>query len=327
MRILILKMSDEEYENLKETIEMKKAARAAETQRSRIRCEAMISAILLIVLIACLRSCVISVENKGAIEKNVKPVKTVSANATVKKDDDLTELKKQINKYIEGKSGDWSVCVKNLSTGKQLSVNNHQVYAASEIKLYALATAYSQIADGKLKEDDIYNTLFNMTANSDNASFNSIVWSVGKYSINEWCKKNGYKDTVQCHGLNPADNADGLTTVPGGYNLTTVEDVTKIMESIYRGECVSKEYSEKMLDMLFKQKYRDKIPAGIPKDVKVANKTGETDDVSHDAAIVYLNGSTYILSVMVSDPSKAWDHFDEFKGLSELVYKYFSEKK
>lgn len=264
-------------------------------------------------------------------DKKNKPTKNlttkVSASKSVKKPktqiDDLSRLKNQLEKQISEYSGDWSVYVKNLDTGQSFAINSHPVYAASTIKLFALAAAYQQIFEGYITEDEIYDTLFNMAANSNNESFNSVVWTLGKYYITDWCKRNNYDDTNQCHGLYPSSNGDGLET-SNGYNMTSVTDLGKILEDIYYGRCVSEKYSKKMLNILFHQKYRDKIPKGIPSDVPTANKTGETDDVSHDCAIVYSDGADYIISVMVVNEGHAWENFDQFQYVSSKVYSYFN---
>ncbi|MBR1864443.1 MAG: serine hydrolase [Ruminococcus sp.] len=239
------------------------------------------------------------------------------------KPDDLSDLKKMLEDKIAPYTGEWSVYVKNLDTDKSITINNRPIYPASIIKLFALGAAYQQINDGIFVEETLYPDLEQMAVHSNNVAFNNIVWDIGKTAITDWCRENGYKDTEQNHGLNPADNAEGLAT-SDKRNVTTVEDVGKMMESIYRGECVSKVCSARMLNFMLDQEYRDKLPAGIPRNVMVANKTGETDDVSHDAAIVYSPACDYIIVVMVDAPDEAWDCFGYFSLISADVYGYFN---
>ena len=79
-----------------------------------------------------------------------------------------------------------------------------------------------------------------------------------------------------------------------------------------------------MLNLLKQQTRRTKIPAGVPSGVTVANKTGETDDVTHDAAIVYSRGATYILCVMGDVPGYGWNSAGNVKNISRIVYQYFN---
>lgn len=54
-----------------------------------------------------------------------------------------------------------------------------------------------------------------------------------------------------------------------------------------------------MLDILSRQEFNEEIPAGLPPGTRVAHKTGWITGVLHDAAIVYPEGETsYILVVM-----------------------------
>ena len=89
---------------------------------------------------------------------------------------------------------------------------------------------------------------------------------------------------------------------------------------------VNKRYAKQMLKLLKKQQRTSKIPAGIPNGVTVANKTGETDEVSHDAAIVYAKKAPYIIVVMVTDPGSAWTKDDQIAELSSITYRFFTGK-
>jgi beta-lactamase class A len=50
--------------------------------------------------------------------------------------------------------------------------------------------------------------------------------------------------------------------------------------------------------VLERQKFNDKIPAGLPPGTRVAHKTGEITRISHDAGIVYAR-RPYVLVVLV----------------------------
>ena len=68
-----------------------------------------------------------------------------------------------------------------------------------------------------------------------------------------------------------------------------------MLEEVLKGEYVSEEASERILEALRDQQRTSKIPAGVPKEVETANKTGELDNVDNDAAIVWSPECTYIL--------------------------------
>ncbi len=235
----------------------------------------------------------------------------------------MTSLKSQIAAQSSGWYGTWSVYVKNLNTGESFSVNNQSMYAASEIKLFAMGSVYQKISQGLLSEGSLANTIRLMITVSDNWSFNHIIRNVGINYVNAWDKAHGYTQTNQGHGLSPAGNEAGLRNGTGS-NLTSPQDCGKILESIYRGTCVNKVYSSKMLNHLLGQQVRHKIPAGLPGGTKCANKTGETDDYTHDAAIVWSPKATYILVVMGKTPGAGYAQTYHIRDISRMVYNYLN---
>lgn len=74
----------------------------------------------------------------------------------------------------------------------------------------------------------------------------------------------------------------------------TVENFRKCIQKTL----VSEDASNEMLELLLQQEVDYKIPESLPSNVKVANKTGETDDCENDCAIVYSNGGDYIICMM-----------------------------
>jgi beta-lactamase class A len=54
-----------------------------------------------------------------------------------------------------------------------------------------------------------------------------------------------------------------------------------------------------MIKILLGQEFNESIPARLPASVRVAHKTGWTDDVYHDTGIVYLDHrKPYAISIM-----------------------------
>ncbi len=237
----------------------------------------------------------------------------------------LGDLKDAIEAKFENYPGEWSAYVKDLRTGDWFSINDKPFYPASVIKLFAMGACYQQIQEGKIDEQTYYPTIVSMAAYSNNSSFNKMVRTMGTTYINRWCSSMGYSKTFQYHGLEPSDNADGLTTSDKP-NATCASDVGHMLEDIYRGTCVSKEASEKMYEILKQQYYTEKIPHGIPysPSTVIANKTGDTTNQSHDAAIVSTPNSDYILVILSEEENRASKHGMYFIELSSLTYSYFS---
>ncbi len=264
-------------------------------------------------------------ESSSSEKDESEPDEAVEKKTVEKRDEhvgNLKALKEQLKETTDGLYGDWSVFIKNLDTGDAFTLNDHPVYPASMIKLFCGGACYQAIEDGLINEEDYEYMIYTMVSESNNDSFNTMLWALGKGYVTNWCRENGYMNTEQHHGLFPSDNGEGLED-SDLRNQTCVSDVGRMLEDIYNGECVSKEASEKLLDLLFRQKYRSKIPAGVPYG-DVANKTGETYDVSHDCAIVYSPNCTYIVVIMCECPDMGMEKFYEFSMLSSQIYYYMN---
>ena len=238
----------------------------------------------------------------------------------------LKKLKTKLQKKVKGYSGTYSIYVKNLDTNEYLSINNKKITAASLIKLYNMGTVYEQIQKKKLKNSkSIRSYLKSMITVSSNDSYNILLNKIGKGNtlkgarqVSKFCKAHGYKNTTCGGTLSPSYYRPAHT---GTGTKTTTRDCGHILEDIYRGNLVSSSASSKMLSLLKKQTRRGKIPAGLPSKVKTANKTGETSDLQHDAAIVFSKNADYILVVMSEGDSAAVGHI---RTLSKITYNYFN---
>ncbi len=239
----------------------------------------------------------------------------------------MWELYRTLNEMLDGYSGTWSVYVKDIGHDEYLSINNVQHFSASMIKLYCAATAFELMEKGELEETPQIDSLMRqMISVSDNDAFNLMVMNCGEtYShvagrqvIQDYIDREGYKDTTITSMLVPTKYPAPSSP---GRNYTTVEDCGLLLEKIYKNQCVSPEASEAFLELLLNQEHINKIPAGLPEGTKCANKTGDTDEVQHDAAIVYSPGGDYILAVMSSGCGAAIPNIQE---ISRQVYDFFN---
>lgn len=243
----------------------------------------------------------------------------------------LSELETILNERIESCQERVSVYVKDLSGD---GVVDHKIQgkqkAASLIKLYVMAAVYDCISRGTLEEtEEINQLLWDMITVSDNESTNELVrrlsnsgtsWEEGSAVVNQYISSHGYADTYMGR-----DVQDWRETPPPGENYTSSADCGKILEEIYRGQCVNSEYSEKMLNLLKNQTRTGKIPQGVGSTAYVANKTGELSDVENDAAIICLDdGRAYILCVMTDYISDSGTAVADIVHISTDVYNYFA---
>ena len=240
----------------------------------------------------------------------------------------LSAFKAEMEHFASAYGGNWSIYIKDLKTGNIVNVNDQAMYPASTIKAFVMASTYDQIRQGKMQySSSVRNLLWDMITVSDNESYNELVRRHGGGSfvkgtavVNQYLKKNGYTRTG-CHSsLHPSSSS---WASDGGRNTASAKDCGKLLEQIYRGKCVSKQYSKEMLNLLLHQTVRYKIPAGLPSGVVCANKTGETSSVQHDIAIIYGKKTDYVLCVFSSGASEG--HLQSgIRAVSTRVYEYMN---
>jgi beta-lactamase class A len=91
---------------------------------------------------------------------------------------------------------------------------------------------------------------------------------------------------------------DGKAFEGGLNNTTSARALLTLMEKIALGQAVDKPASAEMVAVLKRQKFNDRIPAGLPPGTVVAHKTGEITRIQHDAAIVFAP-RPFVLVVLV----------------------------
>lgn len=84
--------------------------------------------------------------------------------------------------------------------------------------------------------------------------------------------------------------------------LITANQYSRFMRVLYNGTYLSNHDSEYCLELLSNSDYKNGILSGLPKNIKVSHKFGEAGDGTYaylsESAIVYLNNTPYLLSVM-----------------------------
>lgn len=94
--------------------------------------------------------------------------------------------------------------------------------------------------------------------------------------------------------------SDDPAFAAGMNNMATASALARSLEVIARCEMHTQASCDAMLEILEAQQFRSQIPAGVPGDARVANKTGSITGHRHDGAIVFPPGRPpYVLAVLV----------------------------
>ncbi len=118
---------------------------------------------------------------------------------------------------------------------------------------------------------------------------------------------------------------DELAWEKGLNNRVTAAGLCNALRLIEEGKAISPEASRAMLDILHQQRFRSGIPAGLPEDARVANKTGEISTIAHDAGIVYLDGrDAYVVVILTEWEPEVEGRQETIARISRAVYEYMT---
>ncbi|MGD7046663.1 serine hydrolase [Rossellomorea marisflavi] len=239
-----------------------------------------------------------------------------------------------------------SVSFTILSNDESLSwEENRRISSASLIKLPIMMAAFEQIQTGSLKGDamvvlrhedhvegagvlnglhdgitlSIEDLLTLMITVSDNTATNRLIELIGKDSINRFCLSWKLKRTFLNRKM-----MDFRLLEMGQDNWTSSMDVVSCLRGINEGR-FEEASRRKMLTMLSRQQFRDKLPALVGGDVKVFNKTGELPGVEHDCAILEsTSGKIAYVAVLIDELQVPEDGRRAISRIGKLVYDYLT---
>lgn len=246
-----------------------------------------------------------------------------------------SHLAKIVESNLKDTQGIYAVVIKNLKNGESFSLNeNTQFTAASLYKLWVLGAVYEKINEGTIIENQdpfsisrekineiqesestedlaenvslsVADALEKMIVVSDNDAAILLYTNIGNDQIVNFLKKYSF-------------NSSQFSSPP----TTTAKDIADFYEKLYKGTIVNRQYSDKMLELLFKQRLNDRIPKYLPQEARVAHKTGELDTFKHDAGIVETPSGDYIIVVLTDTPNPQ-DAAENIAVLSQKIYDYF----
>jgi beta-lactamase class A len=111
-------------------------------------------------------------------------------------------------------------------------------------------------------------------------------------------------------------------------NFMNPAEYSLVFRVLYSATYLSERYSEKALRLLTEANYKGGLNAGIPSDIEVAHKFGDTTASGlaelHDCGIVYLPQNPYLLCVMTKGKDFA-SLQDTIASISKIVYQEFQE--
>jgi beta-lactamase class A len=272
----------------------------------------------------------------------------------------LDQLTQKINGELSKQTGTFAVAFRDLTTGKELLIRERDTFhAASTMKTPVMIEVYKQVAQHKMALSDsmtittefksivdgstyslhatedsdtnIYKAagtkrtlaslVYDMIIVSSNLATNLVIDKVGATNVTQTMRDLGAKDIQVRRGVE-----DSKAFAQGLNNTTTAYDLMVIFDKIANGRVVSPEASKAMIATLLDQKFNSAIPAKLPKEIKVAHKTGSVAGVRHDSGIIYLpGGRKYVLVLLSKDIKDDKLVSDAMATVSEWIYQYVKQ--
>lgn len=281
----------------------------------------------------------------------------ISCTVTDKKQK-LSKLENEIRSLMDATEGDFAIAFRSLKDEEsELLLNEkEEFHAASTMKTPVMIELFTQekagsfslqdsvvvkndfksILDGSTYQMDLsvdsqealyerigekvtlYELMFEMIVQSSNLATNILIEKVGAEKVTETMRKLGAEDIHVLRGVEDLKAYDA-----GLNNTTTALDMMLIMEAIANRKVPG---SQKMIAILSAQHFNDLIPKYLPKEVKIAHKTGSITGVQHDAAILDLQGGNrYVLVILSKNLSDVNAGKECIARISQLIYHYASD--
>ena len=214
---------------------------------------------------------------------------------------DPDALKKRIEDIAAYYGGTYGVVVSDPTSGETVSLGADETFFAASLgKLPTLLSLYKRADRGELDLDDKISML-----PSDVQSYGTGVLHTYPVGHNFTLRETAYylmnkSDNTSWAMLTRYLGADGIQVdlsdigaYDTGYwipNTTTANDVLLMLKSVVDPAFTSPALSKEMLDSMTDTAFEDRIPAGLPPDVRVAHKIGTYENSFSDAGVVFYEG-------------------------------------
>jgi beta-lactamase class A len=263
--------------------------------------------------------------------ENVAALSSLSTNALppLQTADIISELKELISTY----TGCYGMYYYEPKTNVNFDINGTHVFnAASTIKIPLNLYLYKQLENGTLKGDFIYkytiedysdgtgkiqysdvgspytiNQLSDLSITcSDNIAANILFRILGKDNIKDFMEKLGGE------------------VVDYNRNISSPKDMGLYMKCTYNFCNSNSIYGSQLLKSYLNTEFNDRIPAKLPKQLKIAHKIGTQVDFVNDVAIIYTK-NPYILSIMSSNDDEETAS-SNIGDISKIIYEWNTKK-
>ncbi len=263
------------------------------------------------------------------------------------------KLQSKLEKEIIGFNGDIGVYIKNLRTGKTVSINADSIFpTASIVKVPIMIGVMDKIEKGYLKYDQpltykdsllyagedilgsfksdekiaLKKVMMLMLTTSDNTAslwlqslagtgtrINIILDSLGFLNTRVNSRTDGRRDDWKIYG----------------WGQTTPKEMTTLFEMIYHKKIISPSASERMMRILGRNFWDAEGLSQIPPTIEVFSKNGAVNASRSEVMLVNAKRNPYILSIFTkNNKDESWGEKNEAwlltRKISKLIWDYLN---
>ena len=158
-----------------------------------------------------------------------------------------------------------------------------------------------------------------MIVTSSNLATNLLLDAVGIDRVRRTLEQLGVRGVELRRGVE-----DERAYEEGISNRVTAEGLVQVLRLVEEKKAISPAACDHMLEILHQQEFRSGIPAGLPDDARVANKTGEISTVAHDTGLVYLRDRRpYAVAILTEwSADRTSGRRETLASISRAVYEH-----
>jgi len=209
--------------------------------------------------------------------------------------------------------GTYGVYVYRFGDGNEYGVHQGEIFpAASLAKLPVILTLYQEAEAGKLSLETKYKLLaadkrggagiLQSRPAGEVYTYRKLAELMGQYSDNT--ANNILVKILGPEKIQQTIDSLGMKKTNFAEYETTPQDIGLFFRKLYEGGVVTPQHKEEILKFLTKTGFEDRIPAGVPEEVRVAHKIGTEIGVFSDAGIVF-GQKPFVLVIMSKNAREA----------------------
>ena len=247
---------------------------------------------------------------------------------------DYSKLEDELKAYISKFKGKYGIYYFDLVNNDSFGINESEEFtAASTFKVPLNLYIYKGITEGKINPEGtlkytkadyeggagiIQNKAYGTTYTVRELSRHSLVYSdnvatrmllrlVGKQNVKKFMRELGG------------------STVSDSKNISCPCDMGLYLKKVYEFCKQNGEIGDQLMNNMIETDFHDRLPLLIPKDIKIAHKTGNLIGIVHDVGIIYTD-KPYILAVMSKNVVSDQEANTVIANISKKVYDYVKDR-